>query len=139
VVRRLYDGRGRDYVVGDYIVENRPCLVFGLVTDCDCDFVGGTVDPHDLLTSLVVVTDFGNGNRGIVNVNVNVRGSEIVLLNGIGLVVVIEVQDFVGGISCLKRILFGLVWGREMFVDFVGYHLEVFVSLLTVVNLVPAN
>ena len=51
----------------------------------------------------------------------------------------IEVRGFVGGISCLRLIFVGLVLEMEMSVEFVRRRLWVFVSLLTVVNLVQAG
>jgi len=105
------DGRGKDFVVdnlrdheidffvGDCSDGTRLCLFVGLWIDFDCDFVGDIGGHHDLGIGLAVVTDF---------VSVSGVAGGIVPWNGIGLVVVIEVQGFVDDILCLRLIFVGL-------------------------------
>jgi hypothetical protein len=121
------DGRERDFVDGDRhdcemdLVggdcsdENRLGLFVCLWSDFDCDFGGDSGGCRVLVSGLVVVSGFVIGSVG--------EGG-------------IEVRGFVGGILYLRLIFVGLVLEMAMSVEFVRCRLWVFVSLLTVVNLV---
>jgi hypothetical protein len=124
------DGRERDFVdddrrdcemdlvVGDCGDGSRLGLFVCLLSGFDCDFGGDIGGCRDLVTGLAVVTGFVSGSV--------VEGG-------------VEVREFVGGILCLRLIFVGLVLETEMSVEFVRRRLWVFVSLLTVVNLVQAG
>lgn len=124
------DGRERDFVDddrrdcemdffgGDCSDGSRLGLFVCLWSDCECDFGGDIGGCRVLVSGLAVVSGFVIGSVG--------EGG-------------IEVRGFVGGISCLRLIFVGLVLEMEMSVEFVRRRLWVFVSLLTVVNLVQAG